>query len=354
MAGGTGGHIFPGLALYEELKNRKHDLFFIGGERDRRFEAVKKLGNRHLVLPPSPLYRKNIFKNAASLFSFIKAVKRGRALIRSFSPDVVIGMGGYITGPMLMAARMKHVPYVICEQNAYPGFANRRFAHRADKIFLNYERAKDFLPRASREKCLVLGNPARPGFGTVDAEVARKFFGLSAKDFVLGVMGGSQGAASINEAIAGVAAKLKDIKVLWTTGRNTYSRISKQVKRSNIKVFPFVEQMEYFLSACDLVVSRAGATSLTEIAASGVPALLVPYPHATADHQTKNGEVFVSKGAALMVQEGDDFGPRFKEALFSLLENRSRLEGMQKKVASLYKSGTLKKMADIIEKIGEQ
>jgi len=245
---------------------------------------------------------------------------------------------------------MYHVPYVLCEQNAYPGFANRRFAKKADKIFLNYEKAKDFLTNKCHGKCVLVGNPARPGFGEISREAGRKKFGISSNHFVLGVMGGSQGAASINNALLSLSGRLKDIIVLWSTGQKSYSETSKKVRRSNIKVFPFIEQMEYFLGACDLVVSRAGATSLTEIAASKVPAILIPYPSATADHQRLNGEVFVSRGAALMVVEGEDFKERFTEALFSLLENKNRIQQMKKKVGSLYKKDTLQKMVDLIEK----
>ena len=347
-AGGTGGHIFPGIALYQSMRGAGDEVFFIGGERDRRFDMVRRLGNRHIVLPGGPLYRKKIYKNFKTLWQFFKAVRRSLALIRSLKPDVCVGMGGYITGAMLLACRLKRVPYVLCEQNAYPGFANRRFAGGASRILLTFPEAANHFRKKIRLKTEVTGNPVRESFGKADRKEALAYFGLKGDRPVLGVMGGSQGAAGINAALAAMQKKLSGVSVVWSCGAKQYPELKKKVHAGNFKLYPFIERMDLFLEAADLAVSRAGATSLCELAASGTPALLVPYPFAAADHQTANAKSFEAAKAAVIVAEGEGFQERFEQVLLSLSGDGKKLKKMGAGARSLYHKDTVKRITAAI------
>lgn len=349
-AGGTGGHIFPGIALFEEMRDRGHDVFFLGGERDRRFEVIERLGQRFLPLPAAPLYRKRPWRNFRTVFVFVKALRRCLRLVRALHPAVCVGMGGYVTGPLLLACILKRVPIVLCEQNAVPGFANRRFASRAARIILNFP-AQEHFSRRQRSKCLVLGNPVRPGFEQVERAAARRFFGLKGRRPVLGITGGSQGARAINEAVAGMASSLRGWDILWSTGAASHEDLAARVQGARFQLWPFVERMDLFFCACDLVVSRAGATTLAEIAATGTPALLVPYPFATADHQTRNAGFFRDKGAAVVVPEGEEFQERLAQQLKALLKDRNLLQHMAERAASLHDPKTLSNMASLVEDV---
>jgi len=354
-AGGTGGHIFPGLALYEVMREAGEELFFVGGERDRRFDAVRRLGNRHIVLPGAPLDRKKLHKNFRTLWLFFKALRRSLSLIRSLKPDVCVGMGGYSTAPLLLACRLKSVPYLLCEQNAYPGFVNRCFASGAAKILLTFAEAADHFRKKIRRRTEVSGNSVRAGFGSVGHTEALTHFGLKRGDVVLGIMGGSQGAARINAALSGMQKKLGAVSVIWSCGVQQYPEIRKKVHARNFKLYPFVERMDLFLEAADLVVSRAGATSLSELVASGTPAVLVPYPFAAADHQTANARSFEKAGAAIVVPEGEAFESRLEETLVPLLKDRKKIKKMASGVSGLFhKDAMARIMAAVYTAAGQK
>lgn len=353
-AGGTGGHIFPGIALFDAFLAAGDDVFFLGGERDLRFEAVRRLGQRFLVLPGGPLYRTKILRNFRTIRLFFKALVRARALLKNLQPDVCVGMGGYITGPLLLACRMRGIPYVLCEQNAYPGFANRRFAGKAERILLTFpEAAARFSKRAAR-RAVLTGNPVRPGFVKADRNEARRFFGIPAGRRVLAVTGGSQGAAGINQALLSLQKELKGTIVLWSCGEKHFSALKEEVTSGDYRLFPFVERMDLFLAAADLVVSRAGATSLAEIAVSGKPSLLVPYPFATADHQTANAAGFAAAGAAVVVPEGENFRDRLAVELAGLLADKKRLAVMGKAAAACYRQDTVERIIACIREAGSR
>jgi UDP-N-acetylglucosamine--N-acetylmuramyl-(pentapeptide) pyrophosphoryl-undecaprenol N-acetylglucosamine transferase len=321
-----------------------------------RFEALARLGNRFIPVPAAPLYRKRIWKNFRSIWVFLKGFLRGRALLRGLKPDAVVGMGGYATGALLLASRMGHVPYLLCEQNAVPGFANRLFCKRARCLLVSYAAVIDRFPKRIRPRCLVTGNPVREAFGKTGRAEARAAFSLKkVSGPVLGVVGGSQGAAGINGAVLGLLDRLrkKKVSVIWSTGPRAHERIAAQAARPGVQVFPFVERMDCFLGAVDLIISRAGATSLAEIAASGTASVLVPYPHAAADHQTRNAQAFVEAGAAVMVGEGEGFAERLAETIFGLLDDERRLQTLRKAASRLHKSDTVRLMADAVEKTRE-
>jgi len=350
-AGGTGGHIFPGIALYDEFVRRGHEVLFVGSEADRnRFECIERLGNRFVGFRVQQLYRRKPWKNVPGLVRFIRAVRGALALIRSFRPDVCVGMGGFASAPLILACRLKGIPYCVAEQNAIPGRANRFFARRASAVFLNMRQALERFAGHVRDRCHITGNPVRPGFGAVSQRDARERMGVPPRGFVLGVTGGSQGARAINLAIAAYARKHRKVTVLWSSGRAGYDEVrSASAGLENVYVHPFVEDMAAFLSASDLVVSRAGATSLAELAACRTPSLLVPYPWAADDHQTRNARAWEAAEAAIVVPEGEDFAERLENTINELYKSRSGLEAMSKAAGRLHDVTTLRRMADLVE-----
>lgn len=350
-AGGTGGHIFPGIALYTEFVRRGAEVLFVGSESDRsRFECIERLGNRFVGFRVQQFYRRKPWKNFSGLLLFLRALRGALALIRSFKPDVCVGMGGFASAPLILACRLKHIPYCVAEQNAVPGRANRFFARGASAVFLNLQQALGYFSGHIRERCHITGNPVRPGFGFVSQREARQRMGIPLKGLVLGVTGGSQGARAINLAIADYARRHQNITVLWSTGKAGYAEVrSISAGLVNVYLYPFVEDMAAFLSASNLVVSRAGATSLAELAASKTPALLVPYPWAADDHQTRNARAWEAAEAAIVVSEGADFSERLENTIAGLIQSRSGLAAMSEAAGRLHDGTTLKRMADLVE-----
>ncbi len=351
VAGGTGGHIYPGKSLFDELVARGHDVFFIGGERDQRFSVVKELGGKHLKIVAEPLSRKKVYKNLSGSYKNIKGLKRSLQLIETLKPDCCIGMGGFVTGAVLLAAKIKGIPYMICEQNGYAGLANRFFGRWAKKIVINFPKGADSFRKKDQDKVVVIGNPVREDFKKVSKTVARDYFGIKNKNLVVGIMGGSQGAYGINEAALTMTKKMKKVNFLWSSGAKNYDYLKKQVKGSHVSLFSFVEKMDYFLSACDLIISRSGATSLAEIANIGLPSILVPYPHATGNHQAVNADYFREAKAALVIPEQDSFDKILIQSVDDLMGNESELNKMANKAAKLYKKDIVFKMANLVEKI---
>jgi len=358
-AGGTGGHIFPGLALYEELVNRGHTVLFVGAAADvPRFECIERLGQRFVGLPVLPYYRKRFFRNGKSLLQFCSSVRKARALLRAIRPDICVGLGGFASAPLLYASRRCRVPYCVAEQNAYPGRANRYFARKAAALFLNFRHALGLFSARARKRAHITGNPVRPSFGEVSQAEARKRMGLASiasaasQGFVLGVTGGSQGARELNNAVLGIAGRRKNCTILWSCGRANYDDLAHDASGiRNVRLYPFVDDMAAFLSASDIVISRAGATSLAELAACGTPSILVPYPYATDDHQRRNARAWEEEGAAVVVTEGLDFAERLENTLECLIQDRGRLSEMRKAAARLHDPLTLGRMADLVEKL---
>ena len=352
-AGGTGGHIFPGYALYGELTQRGHEVLFVGADVDyTKFECLERLGNRFIGLPVQQYYRKKLWKNAASSKRLFSSVRKARALIRAIRPDVCVGMGGFASAPMLIACRKSGIPYCIAEQNAWPGRANKHFARKAAALFLNFRHALELFSARARKRAHVTGNPVRPNIGKVAQGEARKRMGVSGQDFVLGVMGGSQGAQAINNAVLAIANRHRNLTILWSCGRRNYDELARNISGlSNIHLYPFVDDMAAFLSASNLVISRAGATSLSELAACQTPSILIPYPYASDDHQRRNARAWEEAGAAVVVTEGQDFDEILEHILDDLVQDRQQLTEMCKAASRLYDPRTLARMADLVEEI---
>lgn len=310
--GGTGGHIFPALAIAKEIQRMhpKAEFLFVGARGRMEMEKVPAAGFKIEGLNISGLQRNLTLKNLSFPFKLLSSLMRARKIIKKFKPDVVVGTGGYASGPTLRMASSRGVPTLIQEQNSFPGITNKLLAKKADKICVAYENMEKYFPAS---KIVITGNPIRSDIFSenIGKTQALKQFDLEDdKKPVLLVIGGSQGAKAINEAIDAGLKKLQqnNIHLIWQTGK-IYDQLAQQRLSEGgfawATALPFIDRMDMAYAAADLVVSRAGAIAISEICALGKPAIFVPLPTAAEDHQTKNAQALVDKKAALLVRNNE-------------------------------------------------
>lgn len=307
--GGTGGHIFPALSIAAALKRRNPDakILFVGALGRMEMERVPAAGFEIVGLPVAGFDRKRLWRNVPVLFKLWKSMLKARKIVRDFKPQIAIGVGGYASGPTLKAAQKAGVPTLVQEQNSYPGVTNKILGKNADAICTAYEKAADFFPP---ERIILTGNPVRAALLNVEMtpEDAKHALGFDpARPLVL-VVGGSLGARTINTSIAGGLDTLLDgnTQILWQTGRSGEEIGKKAVEgRSDVKATPFISDMATAYRAADLVVSRAGAGTISELQLLGKPTVLVPSPNVAEDHQRKNALALVDRGAAEMILDSE-------------------------------------------------
>lgn len=305
--GGTGGHIFPAIAIANALKQRVPDseFLFVGAEGRMEMEKVPAAGYKIVGLWISGLQRKLTWSNLSFPFKVMSSIFRAKKILREFKPDAVIGTGGYASGPMLRVASKAGVPTVVQEQNSFPGITNRVLSARVNRICVAYQGMEKYFPK---EKIIFTGNPVRQDILNLQGKHPRamEFFGLSAETKTLLVIGGSLGARTINQSMA---AGIKEIvsagyQVIWQTGK-TYLTEAKAATTgmTGVYVSDFITKMDLAYAAADLVVSRAGASSVSELCLVGKASILVPSPNVAEDHQTKNAMALVNVGAAVLVRD---------------------------------------------------
>ncbi len=308
--GGTGGHIFPAVAIANGLKARlpETDILFVGAKGRMEMEKVPQAGFPIEGLPISGIQRRFTLKNLAFPFKLACSLIKARRLVNQFRPDVVVGTGGYASGPLLKAASAKGYPTLILEQNSYPGITNRWLANTVDVICTGYEGMEKYFPA---EKIVVTGSPVRKNIREikVTSAAARKFFGLEADRKTLLIIGGSQGALRINQAVAQNIEQLlaTGIQIIWQTGKYSQQMAEQSLLnvkfRTRVVVKDFIYEMDKAYAAADVVVSRAGAIAIAEIVVVNKPAVFIPLPSAAEDHQTRNAKALVEKEAALLLPE---------------------------------------------------
>ena len=328
-AGGTGGHVFPALAIADEIiKLKPQTVFlFVGTKQKIEARVVPQRGYAFATIWISGFHRRlrigNLLFPLKVMISFIQSF----FLIRRFKPDVVVGTGGYVCGPILYVASMLGIPIVVHESNSYPGITTRLLSGRATKIFTAFAKTNQWLRR--QDNIELVGTPTRDVLGSVSKEDGLKFFHLDPAKKTVFAFGGSLGASSINNALRTVAPLLHaaGFQCIWQTGR-TDAAVVNEMKTKNIGyVSEFIDAMEYAYAAADVIVSRAGATTLAEITRLGKPAILVPYPFAAADHQTFNAQTMVDAGAALMIPDSR-VQNELQESIFTLLRDSSLQDSM--------------------------
>ena len=338
--GGTGGHIFPAVAIANQIKKvvPDADILFVGARGRMEMEKVPAAGYKIIGLWISGLQRKLSLSNVSFPFKVIASIWKARKIIHDFKPDVVIGTGGYASGPMLRAASSKGVATLIQEQNSYPGITNKLLSKKVNKICVAYEGMDKFFPK---EKIVLTGNPVRQDLQEVftKRDEGLRFFNLDANKKTVLVVGGSLGAKGINEAIGNKLKVLADagIQLLWQTGK-IYFETARQLTGSftdkNLMAVDFISRMDLAYAVADVVISRAGAGAISELCIVKKPCILVPLPTAAEDHQTKNALSLVNKEAALLVKDQEAKEGLIKEVL-SLCANERLQEALKQNMAKL-------------------
>lgn len=338
--GGTGGHVFPAIAIARALKAKalNVNILFVGAKGRMEMQKVPQAGFRIVGLNIAGIQRRLTWKNLLVPFKVIDSMIRAKAIIRQFRPDVVIGVGGYASGPVVRAASQKGIPTLIQEQNSFPGLTNRMLAKKAGKICVAYEGMERYFEKS---KIILTGNPVRQDIVHLEGKYgqAMKFFGLSAERPVLLVTGGSLGARTINESVSASLELMagQGIQIVWQTGTSYYREALRQVEKQNIKgvcVFEFIDRMDFAYAAADLIVSRAGAIAVSEICAVQKPAILIPSPNVAEDHQTKNAKALADKQAALLIKDSEAAG-RLGQAVIDLINDEEKKHRLKARIASL-------------------
>lgn len=339
--GGTGGHIFPAIAIANALMklNEKNKILFVGAIGRMEMEKVPAAGFEIVGLNIAGIKRSLSLSNLKIPFRLISSLWKARLIVRSFKPDVVIGVGGYASGPVLFAAGLMNIPTLIQEQNSYAGITNKILGRKAKRICVAYEKMERYFPE---NRIVLTGNPVRQDIenSSVSKVESFKHFGLVEGQRTVLVIGGSLGARTINESIAAGWKKLEaeGMQVLWQTGK-AYFQTAKRIEAESegkIKAFDFIPQMKFAYEAADIIVSRAGASSLSELAIVGKPVILVPSPNVAEDHQTKNAMALVEKNAALLVKDIES-GDRLITEIIQLMADEGKCKALSNEIIKLAK-----------------
>ncbi|MBD5260905.1 MAG: undecaprenyldiphospho-muramoylpentapeptide beta-N-acetylglucosaminyltransferase [Bacteroides sp.] len=353
--GGTGGHIFPALSIANALKERLNaEILFVGADNRMEMERVPAAGYEIKGLPVAGFDRRNLLKNFGVLLKLRRSIAMARKIVADFKPDIAIGVGGYCSGPTLKAAQRAGVPTLLQEQNSYAGVTNKLLARKAGKICVAYPGLERFFPA---DKLVLTGNPVRKDLlaKTISPEKARERFGLNPKRPTLLVVGGSLGALTLNESMeAGIRSlNAEGIQVIWQTGKNFGDRGTAAVKGlDGVVVTKFISDMAAAYAAADLVVSRAGAGSISELELLGKPCILVPSPNVAEDHQTKNARALSDKGAAILVADAEAREKLVGE-ITGLIRDKERLQRMSAEIKKLALPEADERIVDEVVKIIE-
>jgi UDP-N-acetylglucosamine--N-acetylmuramyl-(pentapeptide) pyrophosphoryl-undecaprenol N-acetylglucosamine transferase len=342
-AGGTAGHVVPALAVADVLRDRGAEVEFIGGERAEA-ELVPAAGYTLHGLRVSGIDRSNVLRAARALLQAVRASGRARRLLRRSGADAVLGGGGYVAGPVGLAARSLGLPLVLTEADSHLGVTNRMLAPLAHRVCLAFP-----IAGLSGPRYLVTGRPLPAGTGAADPAAARERFGIAANDPCLLVFGGSLGARRLNKAALEAFGAVAPCAVLHACGRRDHPELRKRLDElgapPHYRLFPYIEPFADALASADLVAARAGG-SVLELAAVGLPAILVPYPHATADHQTANARYMAEAGAAVVVPDAELDGPRLAREVAALLGAPQRMAEMSNAARAAAKPDAAEQIAD--------
>lgn len=322
--GGTGGHIFPAISIANQLMATVEncEILFVGAQNRMEMERVPAAGYKIIGLPIQGFDRKNLFRNIGTLIKLVRSINKSKKIIKDFKPDVVIGVGGYASGPLLHAATKMGVPALIQEQNSYAGVTNKLLGKKVQKICVAYDNMEAFFPA---NKITKTGNPVRKVI--VDMKVSKeeglKHFNIPSSHKTILVIGGSLGARTLNMSVIKNLNMLNqhNVQILWQTGKNYFEESKKAaVGYRNVRVYDFIQEMDMAYAAADIIISRAGAGTISELCIVGKPCIFVPSPNVAEDHQTANALALVKKDAALMITDHDAVTTLFLAAIELLLD----------------------------------
>ncbi|MCG6552820.1 MAG: undecaprenyldiphospho-muramoylpentapeptide beta-N-acetylglucosaminyltransferase [Candidatus Magnetominusculus sp. LBB02] len=350
--GGTGGHLYPGIAIAEELKKQLKDveIIFMGAERGIEARILPSENYYVKLLKTDGFVGVSFRKKAAALFRFMIAFFKAYAFLRSLKPGIVIGTGGYASFIPVFAAMLLGIPTVVAEQNSVPGQANRILAKFAKKICITYENSLSYFPK---NKTILTGNPVREKILRADKAEGMKMFSLKDGRFTIFIFGGSMGASSINKIVVEALEHLTPLRdrlqFLHQTGEKDFEFVKAAYLSHGMSgtVAPFIYKMPEAYASCDMIISRAGATTLAEITAIGIPSLLVPYPHATSSHQEVNASRLAVSGAAMMIKEADLTGKTLAEYIQRLYNDEMLRTKLSRDCMTFGKPDAAKKVANI-------
>ncbi|MEO8150546.1 MAG: undecaprenyldiphospho-muramoylpentapeptide beta-N-acetylglucosaminyltransferase [Bacteroidia bacterium] len=347
--GGTGGHIFPALAIANALKaiNPANEILFVGAKGRMEMEKIPAAGYKIEGLWISGFQRKLTLDNLSFPFKVVSSLLKAGSIIKKFKPDVAVGVGGYASGPLLQQAARKGIPCLIQEQNSYPGVTNKILARQVEKICVAYDGMEKYFPT---EKLMKLGNPVREDILKIEGKrnEAAKYFELNAQKKTVLVVGGSLGARTINQSIraALLAFAKQDVQLIWQTGKAFYKEAMESSKPFiDVKVYDFISKMDYAYAMADVVISRAGASTISELCIVSKPCVLVPSPNVAEDHQTKNAMALVNNHAAIIVSDADAQNKLVDEAL-QLINNTNKLLSLTSNIRKLALPNSALKIAE--------
>ena len=354
--GGTGGHIYPALVVADALCDSK--VYYIGNKRNMEFELATKKGYKFLHVSISGMPRKLSPKFFIWGIKLVKAIIRSIRYIKKYKPKAVFATGGYVSAPMIFACIITKTPYMMHDCDAMPGLVSRKLSKRAKYVSLAFEKAKKFIPN---KHSIVTGNPIREEFATVSKAQARLNLGLSNK-LTLCIMGGSQGAKAINntaiELIKEFSQEL-NLQVIFQTGKKNYESVIERIQKiyptfeqdKNLIIRPYFEDMISVLKSSDIVISRAGSLSLSEICASEVAPILIPYPYAAANHQRVNAKYLLEMGACVYLEEKELEPNRLREIIVEMVENPIKMNYLKQNASHLAKFDATQKIVELLKSI---
>lgn len=354
--GGTGGHIFPAIAIANAIKGKypDADILFVGAKGKMEMEKIPKAGYPIEGLWISGFQRKLTLQNLLFPIKLVSSMLKARQIIHRFKPDVVVGVGGFASGPLLEMATRMGIPALIQEQNSYAGATNRILAQKVQKICVAYDNMERYFPK---EKVVLTGNPVRSDLVNVGAsrEEALQYFGLDANKKTLVIFGGSLGARTLNQAMAASTEWLQkrvDIQVLWQCGSLYFEEYQncQTAKLPNVKIQAFIDRMDLAYKMADAAIARAGALTVSELCLVGIPTILVPSPNVAEDHQTKNAMALVEKDAAILLKDSDAQAQMIPKAL-ELLDNESLRQKLSANIKQLAKPNASEEIADEVLKL---
>ena len=343
-AAGTAGHINPGLAIANKIKQEEKDseIIFIGTSRGLENDLVPRAGYDLKTVEAYGLSKKISIENFKNMYKTFKGIEEANRIIKDFKPDIVIGTGGYICGSVVMAAKKNKIPVILHESNAFPGKAVKMLSKKADTILVSFEDAKERLPFA--KNVVYTGTPIKIKKRSYKKEQKQKIIeeiGLNVKKPIVLIFGGSQGAKKINEAIIEILAQKlnKNYQIMWATGKKQYSAIKKDLEKNNLnidsientKIVPYIYNMEEVMNVSDVIVARSGAMSITEISNLGKPSILIPLPNVSGNHQLYNAKVLENVGAAKILLNNSLTGTELNDTINDIVKDENKMKNMGKK-----------------------
>jgi UDP-N-acetylglucosamine--N-acetylmuramyl-(pentapeptide) pyrophosphoryl-undecaprenol N-acetylglucosamine transferase len=334
-AGGTGGHIFPAISIADEIKKMydKSEILFIGA-KGRIEEKIVPANNYELrTISISGLNRRDIIRNLRVPFKLLGALHSSKKILKEFHPNVVVGTGGFVSVPVIINAKRMSIPILLQEGNSFPGKATRYLSKKADKVIINFDETSKFLKR--NDNIIRISHPIRRSLSKVDRVKALEFFGLRKDYKTLFIFGGSQGAQAINAGIEKIIHKLyfEKVNIIWQTGATDFRRLKDKFNGfdSNVKIFEFIENMQYAYSAANLVICRSGISSIMELAYLKVPAILIPYPLSAENHQEKNARSLEDRNACLVIVQ-NEIEEKLYKMILEYINKPSKLKEIRKHI----------------------